>query len=80
MQLTPFSVFNLARWLIVVVIIMYGCYCYNVGINGSNLFSGSTYLAKALRSLFGEIKIVVNPGINAFFVGMLISIWFRLFI
>lgn len=76
MQLTPFSVFNLARWLIVVVI-MYGCYCYNVGINGSNLFSGSTYLAKALRSLF-EIKIVVNPGINAFFVGMLISIWFRL--
>ena len=76
MQLTPFSVFNLARWLIVVVI-MYGCYCYNIGINGSNLFSGSTYLAKALRSLF-EIKIVVNPGINAFFVGMLISIWFRL--
>ena len=76
MQLTPFSVFNLARWLIVVVI-MYGCYCYNVGINGSNLFSGSTYLAKALRSLF-EIKIVVNPGINALFVGMLISIWFRL--
>ena len=76
MQLTPFSVFNLARWLIVVVI-MYGCYCYNMGINGSNLFSGSTYLAKALRSLF-EIKIVVNPGINAFFVGMLLSIWFRL--
>lgn len=76
MQLTPFSVFNLARWLIVVVI-MYGCYCYNMGINGSNLFSGSTYLSKALRSLF-EIKIVVNPGINAFFVGMLISIWFRL--
>lgn len=76
MQLTPFSVFNLARWLIVVVI-MYGCYCYNMGINGSNLFSGSTYLAKALRSLF-EIKIVINPGINAFFVGMLISIWFRL--
>lgn len=76
MQLTPFSVFNLARWLIVVVI-MYSCYCYNMGINGSNLFSGSTYLAKALRSLF-EIKIVVNPGINAFFVGMLISIWFRL--
>lgn len=76
MQLTPFSVFNLARWLIVVVI-MYGCYCYNMGINGSNLFSGSTYLAKAIRSLF-EIKIVVNPGINAFFVGMLISIWFRL--
>ena len=76
MQLTPFSVFNLARWLIVVVI-MYGCYCYNMGINGSNLFSGSTYLAKVLRSLL-EIKIVVNPGINAFFVGMLISIWFRL--
>ena len=76
MQLTPFSVFNLARWLIIVVI-MYGCYCYNNGINVSNLFSGSTYLAKLRRSLF-EIKIVMNPGINALFIGMLISIWFRL--
>ncbi len=76
MQLTPFSVFNITRWLLVVVI-MYGCYCYNTGINSSNIFSGSTYLARILRSLF-EIKITVNPGINALFVGMLISIWFRL--
>ena len=75
-QLTPFSVFNLARWLIVIVI-MYGCYCYSNGVNINNLFSGSTYLAKLLRCLF-EIKIVINPGINALFVGMIISIWFRI--
>ena len=75
-QLTPFSVFNLARWLIVIVI-MYGCYCYSNGVDINNLFSGSTYLAKLLRSLF-EIKVVINPGINALFVGMIISIWFRI--
>ena len=43
LQLTPFSVFNIVRWLIVCVI-MYGCYCYNIGINNSNLFSGGLSL------------------------------------
>ena len=77
LQLTPFSVFNIVRWLIVCVI-MYGCYCYNIGINNSNLFSGGTYLAKLLRNLF-EIKISFDPGINALFVGMISSIWLRIF-
>lgn len=58
---------------------MYGCYCYNIGINNSNLFSGGTYLAKLLRNLF-EIKISFDPGINALFVGMISSIWLRIFI
>ena len=75
MQLTPFTVFNLARWLIVIVF-MYSCYLYNTGVN-VNLFQGGTYLAKALRHLF-SIQIVVNPGINAFLVGMLLNIWFRI--
>lgn len=76
MQLTPFSVFNVFRWLLVVVI-MYGCYCYGSGIDSVNIFSGGTYLAKLLRKIF-EIKISVNPGINALLVGMLTAIWFRL--
>ena len=67
--------FNLARWLIVIVFI-YSCYLYNTGVN-VNLFQGGTYLAKALRHLF-SIQIVVNPGINAFLVGMLLNIWFRI--
>lgn len=76
MQLTPFSVFNLCRWLLVSVI-MYGCYCYGNGVNGTNFFSGSTYLSQFLRSIF-EIKIFADPGINALFVGMLTSIWLRI--
>jgi len=76
MQLTPFSIFNVFRWLLVSVI-MYGCYAYNNGINGTNLFGGSTYLSQLLRSIF-EIKIFINPGVNALFVGMMTSIWLRL--
>ena len=77
MQLTPLVVFNTFRWLLVSVI-MYGTYAYGDGINGTNLFSGGTYLAELLRSIF-TIKIVVNPGINALIVGMLMSIWLRIF-
>ena len=75
-QLTPFSVFNLFKWLVVIVF-MQGCYSYNVGINGVNLFLGSTFLAKLLRKIF-EIKIVAKPGLNALFIGILTSIWFRI--
>ena len=70
------TVFNLFKWLVVIVF-MQGCYLYNVGINGVNLFLGSTFLAKLLRKIF-EIKIVVNPGLNALFIGILTSIWFRI--
>ena len=75
LQLTPFVVFNLARWLLVIVF-MGACYSYNIGVS-TNLFAGGNYLAVALRKLF-SIKIVVNPGINAFLVAMLLNIWFRI--
>ena len=77
MQLTPLVVFNTFRWLLVSVII-YGTYAYGTGVNGTNFFSGGTYLAGLLRSIV-TIKIVVNPGINALIVGMLMAIWLRLF-
>lgn len=76
MQLTPFSVFNLLRWLIVIVI-MNSCYYYNTGISSVNFFQGGTYLAQVLTKLF-NIKISMDPGLNAFFIGMIISIWLRL--
>ena len=76
MQLTPFNIFNIARWLIVIVV-MYGCYCYNVGVLDVNIFGGGTYLAQALRHFF-TIKVTMNPGINALFAGMLLSIWLRI--
>jgi len=75
-QLTPFSVFNVFRWLLVVVV-MYGCYCYGNGINNVNIFGGSTYLAQALRKLF-EIRITYDPGVNALLIGIITSIWLRL--
>ena len=77
LQLTPFSVFNLAKWIIV-ILIMGSCYYYNNGINNIDLLSGGTYLAKGLRNLF-SIKISVEPGINALFIGMITAIWLRLF-
>lgn len=75
-QLTPFSILNIIRWLIVSVII-YSCSCYINGIHDINLFSGGTYLAKILRSFF-DITISTNPGINALWLGLIITIWFRI--
>ncbi len=75
MQLTPFSVFNLARWIIVIWF-MKSCYMYNTGIS-MNFFEGGTYLAKFLRSIF-EIEIVKNAGLNAFLLGLLLNLWTRI--
>lgn len=76
MQLTPFSIFHCARWLLVSVI-MYGCYCYGSGIEGAELFAGGSFLAKGLRSVFG-IKIVADPGINALIIAMASALLARL--
>ena len=74
-QLTPIPFINLCRWLLFSVLI-YGCYTYTNGINNVYLFSGANYFAKFLRGIC-SLKIVMNPGINALFVGMLLSIYFR---
>jgi len=76
-QLTPFSVFNLARWLLIIVI-LYGFYSYHIGIDSVNIFRGSTYLSQILRHLV-TIKISVEPGVNAFIIAILLEIWLRLF-
>ena len=76
MQLTPFSVINIIRWLLVSVL-AYGLYCGVHGIDGIYLFSKSTYLGQFLRFLF-PLKITARSGADAVFIGMLVQIWLRL--
>jgi len=73
----PFSIFNLFRWLLVSVI-LYSCYSYTNGLINVNFFGGSTYLANFIKSLV-NIRINIEPGLEAFFSAILIAIWARLF-
>lgn len=75
-QLTPISFINLIRFILVSVII-YSCSLYSTGINNMTLFSGSVWLAKVLRNLF-DIRINIEPGINALLIGFVLTIWHRL--
>lgn len=75
-QLTPLVVINLLRWLVFSVII-YSCYTYTNGLYNINLFSGGNFLARLLRKVT-SININIGPGYKALFVGMGITIWFRL--
>ena len=77
MQLTPLVVINLVRWLIVSVII-YACYCYTYGISGKYVFGGTTIFAKLLTYLFNSPTITIKPGIKAFWIAMLLSLWLRI--
>ena len=74
-QLTPISFINLCRWLLFSVII-YAFYTSTNGID-KDLFSGSIWLAKVLRELF-NININIEPGVSAFFMGLVLSIWWRI--
>ena len=76
MQLTPFSVFNVIRWLIVSVF-LYGCFCYTNGVEPTEFFTKSTHLGMVLRLLF-PFKIGFQPGWSGFFGAMLISVWWRI--
>ncbi|MBR3908786.1 MAG: glycosyltransferase [Clostridia bacterium] len=76
MQLTPLSVFNLARWLVVPVF-MYACYCYMGGAESVAFFAGGTYLAKLLRFIF-PFEIAFSSGAEAFFTGLAMQIWLRI--
>ena len=77
MQLTPFVVINVVRWLLVSVFI-YGCSCYVGGIEDIHLFAGSTYLAKFCR-LFVDPIFHVDSGVSALWAGMLLALWRRVF-
>lgn len=74
MQLTPFSVLNLVKFLLIAVII-YSCYTYTNGINNMSIDFGNTFLSKL--NLF-SFKINIEPGIKALFIGVLIAFWYHL--
>lgn len=75
-QLTPISFINLCRWLLVSVLI-YSCYTYSNGISNLSFFGGSVWLAKLLRGIF-DLKVNVDAGILALFMGLVVSIWLRI--
>ena len=77
MQLTPMVVFNLARWLIVSVII-YGCFSFSNGVNNVYIFGGNSIFARLLSVLFNKPTVTILPGASAFFLSMLIALWLRI--
>lgn len=77
MQLTPFSIFNIARWLLV-SFFLYGCFCYTNGIEPVYFFSSGSYLGKLMRFLF-PISISAEPGIATFFIALLTATWWKIF-
>lgn len=74
MQLTPFSVLNLVKFLLIAVII-YSCYTYTNGINNMSIDFGNTFLSKLNLLSF---KINIEPGVKALFMGVLIAFWYHL--
>ena len=76
MQLTPFVIVNIFRWLLVSVI-LYSLYAYGSGLDNINLFSGGSYLAKLLRKIV-DYRITVYPGVNAMIMAFILQLWFRL--
>ena len=77
MQLTPFSVINLARWILV-SLLLYGCYCYTNGFGPSLFFSSGSYLGQLMRFLF-PIEVSAKAGWSGLFVSMLTVIWWKIF-
>ncbi len=75
-QLTPFVVLNIIKWIIV-PLIMGSCFYYVNGIENLNLLGGGTYLAKLLNYLF-DANITVTAGFNAFIIGFFATISLRI--
>ena len=77
MHLLPVNVINLFRWIIVVLILK-SCYCYSMGIESVEFFSGGTLLAQILRHFF-SYQINISSGTSALWQVFLLGIWARLF-
>ena len=74
-QLTPISFINLCIWLAFSVIV-YGYYAYSNGIN-PYVFGGANPVSQILRNIC-DTRISLNPGINAMYIGMLLSVFYRI--
>ena len=72
-QLLPKNIINIGKW-IVCMLILYPCVCYNQGWIIENFFSNGTYMATILTHIFGDIDIVLKPGVSAFFLCIVIKL------
>ncbi len=75
-QVTPVAFISFIKWVII-SLILYAIYSYYHGIVGVNLFMGNNIISKVLRSII-NIDLNLEPGTKAMFVGLLLSIWFRI--
>ena len=77
-QLVPKNIVNIFRW-IALKLVLYPCVCYQLGIYNVHILYNETYLSKIIRYFFGNISVSVEPGVKAYFMCLLITIWARLF-
>lgn len=76
-QLVPSSIYNAVRWILLYLVI-YPCFCYCSGMDTVALLFKGSYLAKVTSSVFGYKVLSIGPGPEAYFICILIVIWFRL--
>lgn len=76
MQLTPFSVLHIFRWLLV-SLLLFSLSSVTAGLTGARLFAGGTYLARLLRFLF-PVLITVKPGAMCFVYAFLLCVLWRI--
>ncbi len=77
MLMLPMSVIYFLLWFIFSCI-LYANYAYVAGIDGINLFQGGTILGEFLRSVT-NVNIYMGAGLGAFFAGLGLTIWLRIF-
>lgn len=76
-QLVPINIFNIVRWIFMYLII-YPCFCYCWGMDTIGMLYKGSYLAKITSSIFDYNVSNIGPGVEAYFMCILLVIWFRL--
>lgn len=76
MQLTPFGLINIVKWLLISFFI-YGCSCYVNGIDQAALFTGGNYLSRLVGIFFHPV-LNVHSGMDALWAGLFLAFWRRL--
>lgn len=76
-QLLPKNVINLAKWILMYLVI-YPCFCYQFGMKNIRILYSSTFVSDILRYIFGDITLNLEPGIRTYFMCILIEIWLRI--
>ena len=78
MELLPKNVVSAFRWILFKLII-YPCFIYQLGMENVKLFYNNNYISDIVEYFFGNVLINVDSGIKAYFMCLLIVIWFRVY-